>query len=475
MITSLSQDPAVLVKIGEFIGLRRRADLLPLLLVNKLVNAVLTPVLYTDIDLLECASALKCIRTLAAPPSLRAFRRDLPALVQAFVLRVPAEDLPWSPDSHAFGAPLLTCLLRMVNLRHFTCLLPLPFAPSMLALLVSGSRPLLQTIELVIPKAREPRPAMRIRLDPDDPAKLPDLRTFKLDVWQPLEPTLARTVHNLLRSRANTLKSLALTSSLAEEGVDIVNQLLPSNATFTSLEELHIEASALSHPSLRQTASIKTLSIPGSPTDDEDLQDHAFIHDSFPAIESLACPNSILPAFFPEDVQRRRPIHTLRLNGASYGMRSFDYTGDESDWFELQEFLPLLRHSAVPVRHLSFAVMDLPIEDLPDIVPHLMTLETLVVAFTDDIEDAEEYLVQLGRVLIAHLPHLHTFLLSDAPVKAQNEDRGFRHAQNIPLQRKALAEYSKHSSNLQRVAFTSDFLWEKRGSDWSLIPATSIA
>ncbi|EIW55578.1 uncharacterized protein TRAVEDRAFT_73431 [Trametes versicolor FP-101664 SS1] len=463
MSTSLLADPRVLTRIGEHLG---RADLCSLLLVNKLTNTTLTPTLYSDIDLVECSATLKCVKTLAAAPGTRAFSRDLPALVNAFVLHVPADDLPWDADSKLFGTTMLTCIFRMVNLRKFASPIPLPFAPTILSMVVSGSRPKLQSIQLVVPKAKGSQLA-RVRPTTDH-SKLPLLRTFKLDVWQPFDPTLARGIQSLLRLRANTLRALSLTTSLATSGSpNIVGPLLPSDVAFTALEELEIELTALSHPSLQHTAAIRALSIPGSLMDEDEIDLHDRLHHAFPVLESLAAPNSIVSEFFPEDTRHRRPIHTLRLNGASYGMGSLDYAGDESEWYDLEEILPLLRYSAVPIRDLSFAVVDLPLEDLPLVVPHLVTLHRLVVVFSDDFEaDAADYLSELGQVLIAHLPELHTFLMSDMPVRVQHEDNGFEHAQDLPLQRKILAEWESYSSALRKVAFTSEFGWEKKGDQW---------
>lgn len=233
---------------------------------------------------------------------------------------------------------MLTCILRMANLRKFAS--PIPIAPTILSMVVSGSRPKLQSIQLVVPKAKGSQLA-RVRPTADY-TKLPLLRTFKLDVWQPFDPTLARGIRSLLRLRANTLRALSLTTSLATSGSpNIVGPLLLSDVAFTALEELEIELTALSHPSLQHTAAIRPLSIRGSLMDEDEIDFHDRLHHAFPVLESLAAPNSIASEFFPEDTRYRRPIHTLRLNGVSYGKGSLDYVGDESEWYNLEEILPL--------------------------------------------------------------------------------------------------------------------------------------
>ena len=72
--------------------------------------------------------------------------------------------------------------------------------------------------------------------------------------------------------------------------------------------------------------------------------------------------------------------------------------------------------------------------------------------------------------MLPHMPRLHTFLLSDGPAKTIWSVGGaagpFYYAHDEDYQRRALAAYDEQSSSLRRVAFTSEFEWEKRADGW---------
>ena len=72
--------------------------------------------------------------------------------------------------------------------------------------------------------------------------------------------------------------------------------------------------------------------------------------------------------------------------------------------------------------------------------------------------------------MLPHMPRLHTFLLSDGPAKTIWSVGGaagpFYYAHDEDYQRRALAAYDEQSSSLRRVAFTSEFEWEKREDGW---------
>ena len=69
--------------------------------------------------------------------------------------------------------------------------------------------------------------------------------------------------------------------------------------------------------------------------------------------------------------------------------------------------------------------------------------------------------------MLPQMPRLHTFLLSDGPAKTVYPGGGpFYYAHDEDYQRRALAAYDEQSSSLRRVAFTSEFEWEKRADGW---------
>ncbi|KAI0646566.1 hypothetical protein C8Q79DRAFT_1000850 [Trametes meyenii] len=422
--------------IGKYTRMR---NLCALLLTDKMCNTTLTPTLYHSVLLDQPIPFLRCLSTLAASPGKHAFRRDLSALVHRFTIRNPETlELAYPLNARAVGPMLFACLVRMDNLRHFSCSFPLPFSLGVFGALINGSHPKLQSIDLIP------------------------------DVWEPLEILLAQSIKTFLRNHADSIRSLRLTSSLSRGAeLNVLGPLLPSDVVFPSLAELEIGMTIFSHPSLQNTATIKSLYIHEAATEDDLDTQFSLPPDAFPSLQTLICPNATMLAFLPENTTRRRPIRAVRLNEASYGMESLDYNGDQSDWDELLELLPHLPFSAVPVTELSLAVWDLSIEELRKVVPYVRDLEKFVIVVDEGIENSEELLIQLGPVLIAQLPRLHTLLLSDMPLRVRSEDGEFQHARDIALQQRALAEYERHSSTLRRVAFAAEVGgWEKCGGRW---------
>ncbi|KAI0674574.1 hypothetical protein C8Q78DRAFT_1076196 [Trametes maxima] len=474
-IRRLYAEDGIVRNVGQHL---RPHDLCTLLLTDKSCNKILTPTLYRTVLLDQPVRFLRCLRTLSAPPGTHAFRRDLATLVHHFTIQnADILDL-LSSEVGALGSALFSCLLRMDNLRHFSCSVPLPFALGVFGSLTNGSHPKLESIDLILPKQKDPCPILPIQRSAVMSARHPELRRFKLDIWEHLPTTLIYCVLTFLRNHAHSIRSLGLTSSLSKPGtgVGIVASLIPSDAVFPALAELEIVGLTIFswHPALQNTTTIKSLYIHEDEPERGPDTKFNLPPESFPSLQVLTCPNAMVPVFLPENTTHRRPIYAVRLNEASYGMESMDYNGDQSDWEELLVLLPHLRFSAVPVTELSLTVWDLSIEDLRRVVPYLHDLEKLVIVVDEGIEDSEEVLIQLGPILIAQLPRLHTLLLSDMPIRVRDgdEDAGFRHARDIPLQRTALAEYEKHSSVLRRVAFAAEVGgWEKTGGQWSPVPS----
>lgn len=71
-------------------------------------------------------------------------------------------------------------------------------------------------------------------------------------------------------------------------------------------------------------------------------------------------------------------------------------------------------------------------------------------------------LASLGPLLLARMPRLHTFLLSDVSLKRYDLGNAFLWARDEALQSAVLAGYEFHAPALRRVAFTTEFEWEKR-------------
>ncbi|KAI0371314.1 hypothetical protein BV20DRAFT_198098 [Pilatotrama ljubarskyi] len=446
------------------------ADLYSLVLVNRSHNMALTPHLYADIDLLRYPSAMKCIMALDHAPEGNIFGRNLSILVQSFSLR---EDTSYPVDASfkLLASTLVLDVLRMVNLKHFSCSLALPCSTSLLAALLSGAVPKLQSLQLTVSDIEVP-PGYDVA---DLSSRVPRLRSVKLDIRDRIPTRMIALIRELLTSRAGDLRTLSLSCGDEHHGPPMT--YLPTAAVFSALEELTITGRALAHPSL-QRAPIKVLtaresdSAPYSPLMENDL--HLGL-GAFLTLRRLSCPYYMLPTFFPEEAHRRRPIDTVGLNYVPTSSNS-----NEGGCFGIPPFhipwamLHYLRFSKVPIRRLYLRAMHLSFAlgfPEPQDIAALVTVECLVIVTRDDPWlDLVEFLHALGSKVIAQMPRLHTFVLSDEPASIQARDSPFEHAGDLDLQRRALAQYEACSSTLKTVAFTAQLHWENTADGWLQCP-----
>ena len=70
--------------------------------------------------------------------------------------------------------------------------------------------------------------------------------------------------------------------------------------------------------------------------------------------------------------------------------------------------------------------------------------------------------------MLAHAPRLHTLIISDAEVKEHGPRARFWFGRDVERQRALLGRYERHApGQLRRVAFTSEFEWERdSGGRW---------
>ncbi len=78
----------------------------------------------------------------------------------------------------------------------------------------------------------------------------------------------------------------------------------------------------------------------------------------------------------------------------------------------------------------------------------------------------ESAIATFGETLFAHAPRLHTFLLSDAPMKADDFSMTFPRKRQLDW----LEEWDEHPNALKKVAFTTDFVWTKTEEGWQAPP-----
>ena len=84
-----------------------------------------------------------------------------------------------------------------------------------------------------------------------------------------------------------------------------------------------------------------------------------------------------------------------------------------------------------------------------------------------DTETPQDQLQALGGEVLAHLPRLHTLLLSDAFDKYYDPRACFWFARDVEMQRALLSDYERNAPALRCVAFTTEFEWEKNAvGEW---------
>lgn len=284
------------------------------------------------------------------------------------------------------------------------------------------------------------------------------------------------------------MESLALTDSVCRY-LQSAWQSIPS---FPALREIEVPVAILSTQAFQDTSSIRH-AIFKCLWDDEEVD-----HTVLPNLEEVTCFPEDLEVFLPSDgTENRRPIKTVTLNHARYerstagGYHCVDNWYDLGDWVEvICSALDNIHFSAAALTRLSLVVEMLCVDSLSGLLPLLKELEYLLIMLKISSEDvrtsnpavvilASDFAFHTGQdwsdsddifevaKVFLYMPRLHTFWLSDGPAKTSKQDgRPFYFAHDEDYQHLALAVYDGWSSSLRRVAFTSEFEWEKREDGW---------
>ncbi|KAI0697073.1 hypothetical protein C8T65DRAFT_743317 [Cerioporus squamosus] len=439
-------------------SLARRKDLAALASTSKRMNLIATPYLYTELDLFTYRSALSCLTTLASPPATLTFpERDLAAGVHSFRLRVTC--FQYNPvmmdDFELLGRLLSVIVPRMVNLRVLDCgPRGLRAASQVLAALIGSPHPKLESMQLCLfapsrPAQAEGAPSAHVPYAHQSP------RLHTITVFALSQPSIEDLLHlkMLIRSSADHLRRMTLATSSTTDTLLIFPQF-----TLPVLEHLEIMDRDLYDPGWATLTSLRSLAVrTATQTLEEPLP---LLPAAFPALEELACTHSQVPLFLsPPDIGPPRPIHTIAL----------DYTRYERNGGETTEAIPRWKHvlfafehfqfSAVPIRDIRFYVNRLLAPELEAAVSELRSLERLTMVVWH--EPKRDALFALGECVFARLPRLHTFLLGDVVKKQYDHRDHFWFARDVTMQRALLAQFEKHTSALRRVAFTTEFEWEK--------------
>ena len=329
------------------------ADLSSLVLASRRLNELLTPVLYSTIDLGAWDNIAMCLRTLKTPLEQCIYGRNLAGFVRLFRIRTPPTRLPFYVSTSALAEDIHCALSRMGNLRRVSSDLYLGAkAPEILYTLVSGSSPLLRAIEFYT--CDECPPLLQGELVLTVPSQL---RSFKLNLPAHLPTAQAALLRNLLTECSPTLSTLSLIMDRRAER-DFWASVLPQRTTFSSLQALEIDGNALSHPSLAQAVQLHSLNIIHSWE-----RPPASLHDLLPNVKELSCPRQLLRDFLYKTPElRRRPIDTVHIDNIFsepcdvQRMRPLPARKEPPSGRDLIASFELLQYSSLAVKSLSFEI-----------------------------------------------------------------------------------------------------------------------
>ncbi|RDX41909.1 hypothetical protein OH76DRAFT_1411676 [Lentinus brumalis] len=439
---------------------------------DRTFNELVTPTLYSTIDLQLFSAIYACVRTLALHPSKISFNRDLASLVKTISLHDTTYDVAKASTLERKHRDVVRRRLahvvpRMRGLVSFTCRTGIYLTAQTFATLASGTLPFVHSIDIDVDL---PRGAPEDGDEVVTPFALTGrgLKTLKLNTSRSVVfYKYEALIRSLLEASRDTLQSF----SLPYGAESALRSTWPSTPSFPTLRALHVPANFLFQPAFRDTSSIRVLEITRSWT-------HTRIAPTlFPNLEEVACSPHDLVLLLPERAQHRRPIRSVTLDGVQYGNPRFYTMPDRlgaQGWHSLA--FRALRFSGARLARISFVVPGLTVSFLETLLPIFEELEYLYILLQVRTGERGYGLDEISALapLLNRMPRLQTLLLSyKLPIVRVNGvaethvDRGPPDfARSEDDQRHALAAYDRHSSSLRRAAFTSDFQWEKREDGW---------
>lgn len=347
-----------------------------LALMDRMWNQAATIALYEHIDLIRPRAIWRCIKTLSRPPEALSFGRDLTIYPKSIRIRYPMLIYVVDQSRQALADILISTLPRLINIRSFSCAIPLPSIPRILLSFAAGRTSLLRTLDLM--SQGDGRMVMEVNFDIDLALDVLTFSSFELTL--PIGGPASTAAYASFFKRTichspHALRVLSLNfgSSMTAAGspiVDVISRL----PILQHLEELSIPEAFLHFPCFAQAPRLKSLTYYAN----ADLLGST----DYSTLEVLACSSSIgvLEAFLPNVQTHRRPIHTLRLDRTRY-----ERHGDFSVRIPMTaaDTLPVLAriaYSGVPVRHLAISIPDEVLSSFgdPTIAPFLGHLESLV-------------------------------------------------------------------------------------------------
>ncbi|OJT01999.1 hypothetical protein TRAPUB_7533 [Trametes pubescens] len=468
-----------------------------LALMNKTWNEAATIVLYGDIDLIRPRAIWHCIKTLSLPPQTMSFGRDLAIYAQSIYIRHPLTIRISSESKKALGDMLLQLLPRMINVHSFSCDIVIPEIPRFLLWTTDSRSASIRTLSLPPDwnDVGQPRWTTEDEFGSDVPLdRWPILSSLALQVYSANTIPYLVFLTNTIRRTPNDLRvlSLHISAKHLDAGASFAD-LLSRLPIFQRLETFttSLPARFLALPCFARAPRLTSLTV-------YTISEWPVLHEAdYFTLEVLSCrtlaiaswagKTCALDALLPNVQGGRRPIHTLRLQNASYRRYDGGFCPDGLLRAAVPAALAFLARSGVPIHHIGTFVPEDAINSLtaPDIKPQLQHLESLdlLIVYSElpdvrsrdspqgprrvplktDIPTRQLDPLSLGARLIAHMPRLHTFLLSEGHyILLRGPRYTFPWAKDEVLQRQVLADFDGRTSVLRRVALTAEFEWEKR-------------
>ncbi|KAI0642140.1 hypothetical protein C8Q79DRAFT_1014010 [Trametes meyenii] len=446
------------------------SELSSLILSSRRLHEILTTLLYTSIKLYDYGTARTCVRTLSTDPASLSLKRDLSSLIRSFTMNFSHWGLPPFRKTK-LARRLERALGRMSGLQHVALTATYFGTSAIFAALVRAAGPTLRSLEFKA-EGGDKDADVFAGLLPN--LVFPELVSINFPLLG-VQPPWIGPFRHILSSRAANVRCLKF------DWWEALSLLIEDIDAWPCLEELTLGGKGVpfgertlggkiaAFSEFPPAPNLHSLTLLCIPDGDEWPQSIIVARDVFPNLEVLACPYQLLPAFLPDGEHGQRPIRTVRLNQAYY-----DEDGGEGDferdvqpeWEDLCEALACIPRSAGPIVDLSFFVNWFDCGDLgDDAVLWSRTLERLAIVVYQDpgrIHAMKDW----GQDFFAHTPRLHTFLLSDAPLKASDSSLSFLFADEVRKQHAWLGKWEEHTSALKKVAFSSEFMWQKTESGW---------
>ncbi|KAI0369087.1 hypothetical protein BV20DRAFT_409628 [Pilatotrama ljubarskyi] len=418
--------------------LSNAAELRSLLLVNRHLNQVFTPLLYTTVIIEDYATAQKCIRTLSRDPSSLVYGRDLPSLVHTLKVAFNRWGLPAGPKAKLLRR-LCRAIGRMTSLQHLTFTAVYLCTPKVFAALVHAAAPTLRSLELIPENERNWTDGSDPSILKNSPPTFPELTSVTFSMWDDMPSYWMNVCKHVLADRSAHLRQITIKD---HHNINL-SRLFCNNSAWSSLVELTLMVRTVPFASLPATPNVRKLRISAANGPGYVWEGLTVPPDAFPELETLECPYQLLPAFLPATARTQRPIRSVRLDDAFY-----DEDGSDHDY----------TRCARPEWDDVSKCWD-------DVAQYMTKLEKLVIVFFQDPGNYDS-LGDWGKTLLAYTPKLHTLLLSDAPTKSNGSELAFMFAWDRHVHVAWLAEWDKHTVALRNAAFTSEFVWRKTANGW---------